>query len=670
MLLPPPALRLPLTVMLVTVMACARAAVPSAAPPAESFFANPVLGAPVLSPNARYVALRIGEPGKRYRLGVVDVATNTMSNLSLGNVDVAQFQWVNNHRIVFNTTDLHSAAGDIEYNPGMYAIDRDGANFVQLVDRAGEGGRVQTGSMIKSSRLLPWNTFLLPQVGRQDSDAIYVASRHYDHNGEMTGAKLLHLNTRTQRAISLLGPPNSHQFMLDHDGEPRLALTLERDQQAIHHRDHASGQWRQLASFSAYKGQAGSFAPLAFGPDGTLFVEATGGKDKASVHTYDLATGKVNPEPIVETEGYDFTGGLVISGGKLLGMEVITDAAGMVWIDPKMKAIQKEIDSRLGATTNLVSLAARPELPVVLVTAYSDVQPDAYLLYNTETKAFTRLGSAYPDIKPEQMGRQEPVRYKARDGLEIPALLTLPPGGKRGKLPLLVMVHGGPYMRAAIWGWDPQTQFLATRGYAVLEPDFRGSTGYGNAHFRAGWKQWGLGMQNDIADGVKWAVAQGIADPGRVCIAGASYGGYAALMGLVNDPGMYKCAISWAAVTDIGLLFTGDWGYMADLSARYRTYGMPEVVGDPVADAVQFKATSPLQQAARISHPLLLAHGKADRRVPFYHGEKFRDAVKKTNPNVEWIKYEAEGHGWRLPENRVDFWTRVEKFLGRHIGQP
>lgn len=670
MLLCAPALRLPLTVLLVSVMACTRAATPSASPPIESFFANPVVAAPVLSPNARYVALRVGAPGKRDQLGVIDVATNTMRTVGFGNGDVRRIQWVNNDRLVFDTTDRKTAEGDLEYAPGLYAIDRDGKNFLPLVDRAGEGGRVQTGSMIKSSRQLPWHTFLLPQVGRQDSDEIYVASRHYDQHGEVTNVKLVHLNTRSLKAVNLVGPPNSHQFLLDHDGEPRLALTLERDQQAIHHRDRASGQWRQLASFNAYKGQAGSFAPLAFGPDGTLFVETTGGKDKASVHTYDLATGKMSPEPIVETEGYDFTGDLVISGGKLLGLEVITDAAGMVWMDPKMKAIQKDIDSQLSATVNLVSLAARPELPVVLVTAYSDVQPVAYLLYNTETKAFTRLGSAYPAIKPEQMGRQEPIRYKARDGLDIPALLTLPPGGKRSKLPLVVLVHGGPHERAAVWGWGPDTQFLATRGYAVLEPDFRGSTGYGNAHFRAGWKQWGLAMQDDIADGVKWALAQGIADPGRVCIAGASYGGYAALMGLVNDPGMYKCAISWAAVTDIDLLFNGNWGFMSDVPARYRRYGMPELVGDPARDAVQFRATSPLQQAARIDKPLLLAYGSADRRVPLYHGEKFRDAVKKTNTNVEWIRYEAEGHGWALPENRIDFWTRVEKFLVRHIGQP
>lgn len=658
-------LHLALGVSLVSAMAWAHAA-----PPIEDFFANPVLDAPVLSPNARFVALRAGEPGKRDRLAVIDVATNTMSSVAFGNGDVGQIQWVNDNRLVFDTHDSQSAPGDREYAPGLYAINRDGTNFVQLVDRAGEGGRVQTGSMIKSNKQLPWHTFMLDQIGRQDSDSIYVESHSYDSDWDVANVRLIHLNTRTQQATSLTAPPASHRYLLDNNGEPRLAVTHEREQHTIHQRDRSSGEWRKVASFASYKAQAGSFSPLAFGPDGTLFVETTGGKDKASVHTYNLASGKISDEPVVETEGYDFTGKLVISNGKMLGLHLVTDAEANVWTDPKMQAIQKEVDSKLNATVNLISVAARPELPIVLVTAYSDVQPRAYVLYNTETKAITRLGSAYPAIKPEQMGRQKPVRYKARDGLEIPALLTLPPGGNKGKLPLVIVVHGGPYMRGNSWGWEADSQFLATRGYAVLEPDFRGSTGYGNAHFRAGWKQWGKAMQDDIADGVKWAIAQGIADPARVCIAGASYGGYSALMGLVNDPGLYKCGISWAGVTDIDLLFTGSWGNMSDLPARYRRYGMPELVGDPVKDAAQFKETSPLRQAARITQPLLLAYGGADKRVPLYHGEKFHDAVKKTNPNVEWIEYRAEGHGWSLPENRIDFWTRVEKFLDRHIGKP
>ncbi len=355
---------------------------------------------------------------------------------------------------------------------------------------------------------------------------------------------------------------------------------------------------------------------------------------------------------------------------KLLGFTMQSDADSTLWFDPAMKAVQAEVDQLLPNSANLITVPARPETPWVLVTAFSDVQPRTLLLFNTETKAFKRIGSERPAIKPAQMGTQEVVRYKARDGLEIPAWLTIPPGGKRTGLPLVVMVHGGPYVRGGAWGWRAETQFLASRGYAVLEPEYRGSTGFGEAHFRAGWKQWGLGMQNDIADGAKWAIAQGIVDPKRICIAGASYGGYAALMGLVNDPELFKCGVNWVGVTDIELLYNGSWGFDDNISASYRKYGMPTLVGDPVKDAAQFKATSPLHQAARIGQPLLLAYGGADRRVPLYHGEKFYKAVKKTNPNVEWVVYPDEGHGWALPKNQIDFWNRVERFLERNIGKP
>jgi dipeptidyl aminopeptidase/acylaminoacyl peptidase len=295
------------------------------------------------------------------------------------------------------------------------------------------------------------------------------------------------------------------------------------------------------------------------------------------------------------------------------------------------------------------------------------VQPRVFMLYNSATRQLSKIGASRPQIQPAQMGKQDLVTYAARDGLNIPAWLTLP-HGKDKNLPMVVLVHGGPYVRGNQWGWRPDAQFLASRGYAVLEPEYRGSTGFGEAHFKAGWKQWGLKMQDDIADGTRWAIAQGIADGKRICIAGASYGGYATLMGLVNNPELYQCGVDWAGVTDIRLMYTGHWSFQSDLPDAWKQYGMPHLVGDLEKDAEQLKATSPLEQAARITQPLLLAYGGSDMRVPLYHGKKFRDAVQKTNRQVEWVEYEEEGHGWVLQKNRYDFWTRVEKFLDRNIG--
>ncbi len=438
----------------------------------------------------------------------------------------------------------------------------------------------------------------------------------------------------------------------------------------IYYLDPAAGQWRKLDESDMYAGRTDSFAPRFFEPDGTLYVNASRGADKLAIFTYDLISGKLSAKPLMSMSDFDFNGSFVVGGKKILGFHYQADEDMTFWFDDHMKALQKSIDVMLPATANRISVAPRPQTPFVLVTSYSDVQPPLTLLYNTYTKVLTKVGVTYGKIDPARMGHKEMVRYPARDGLPIPAYLTLPPGEARKNLPMVVLVHGGPYVRGVTWGWSPESQFLASRGYAVLEPEYRGSTGFGSKHFRAGWKQWGLAMQNDIADGAKWAIAQGIVDPRRICISGGSYGGYAALMGLINDPDLFKCGIDWAGVTDFKLLYDSGWRYWSDISEEAKQYNQPVLVGDLEKDAAQFKATSPLLQAARLKQPVLLAYGGRDMRVPLVHGLALRDAVTTTNPNVEWVVYEDEGHGWASLENRLDFWGRVEKFLHKYIGEP
>lgn len=424
-----------------------------------------------------------------------------------------------------------------------------------------------------------------------------------------------------------------------------------------------------MASYDTFAGGAGAFKPLGFGPDGAMYVVANGKSDKATLHSFDFKTGKPDPTPLVALEEFDFSGELLFTDTKLIGIRYLSDAYATVWLDEGMKKTQQQVDALMPNTINLISVARRAEMPWVLVDSYSDRQPHRYALFNTATAKLNPVGATQAQIKPAEMASQEMVRVKARDGLSIPAWLTIPQGAERKNLPMVVLIHGGPYVHGTSWGWSADAQFLASRGYAVLEPDFRGTKGYGMRYFRAGWKQWGLGMQNDVADATRWAIAQGIADPKRVCIAGASYGGYATLMGLVNDPDLYKCGINWVGVTDIGLMHTGDSSADNDFTDVYKTYGMPLLLGDPVTDAVRYKATSPLQQAARITQPLLMAYGGRDVRVPVYHGRKLYDAVKATNPAVEMVVYDDEAHGWRLLKNRVDFWGRVEKFLDQNIGK-
>jgi dipeptidyl aminopeptidase/acylaminoacyl peptidase len=650
--------------------AMAQAPTPAARPPVASFFEPSAFSGARLSPDAKFLAVKYTLGGHRTGLFVLDLQTEKATPVAtFDDIDVEDVEWVNDERLIFDTSDKKVGQRDVEYTPGLFAVNRDGTGMRQLADF--NNGRQSTGSHAQLERnRLPWHTYMTAPRGPQNTEYVYVTSPEYA-GGELRYVDLLRLNTVNGRSTTVKRPPKVKGWLLDSEGEPRIAYGADKTTATIYMRDKGSEEWRQLASENLYSAETdlNNFRPLAFAPDGTLYVRTNNGKDTKAIYSYNTATGAVSAEPIIKTTGYDFNGRLISNRDKVLGMEFTTDATSTMWFDDKMKALQKRIDDLLPATVNLLRVAPRPETPWVLIASYSDQQPGSLMLFNTETGKFRKVGDAHPAIVPEQMGRQLQTTFAARDGLPIPALLTLPQG-KRKDLPMVVLVHGGPWVAGTSWGWSPYSQFLASRGYAVLEPSFRGTTGLGMKHYKASFKQWGLAMQDDIADAAKWAIAKGYADPKRICVAGASYGGYATLMGLIKDPELFKCGIDWVGVTDIELLYKGDWSFKSDMNPDWVHYGAPDLVGDLVKDAAQLKATSPLANASKVTQPLLLAYGGADVRVPAYHGQKFYDAVRATNKNVEWVVYPEEGHGWHLLKNNVDFWTRVEKFLDKNIGTP
>ncbi|WP_240950456.1 alpha/beta hydrolase family protein [Collimonas pratensis] len=650
--------RFPALFMLCLLCGAAGAQAAASLPSVESFFAYPTLVNAQLSPDGRYVAMLVPAKDGYVRLGVMDVATRAPKVIaSFDAADISQFHWVNSDRLVFDAGDRTIGLGEQTQAGGLYAINRDGTDFRQLVLRDLQ----QQSSSVRS--VLPWYTFFYSTI--RNSDDIYVGQVDPGGTGRVKPIHLLRLNTRTGRSAIVDRPGLTTRWLMDWQGEPRVATTLDGDMESVFYLDPEQKSWRKLIEFNTFTGHG--FVPYFLGPDGSLYVSSRQGTDKTSLYRYDLVKNSVDAQPLVSLQGYDFSGAIVSNDKKFLGVRFETDAEDTKWFDPEMQAMQQAVNDLLPSTVNRITVAGHAQTPYVLVRSYSDVQPAAYFLYDGKEKKLTALGNSMPQINPQQMSGKDMVRYKARDDLEIPAYLTMPNGAGKKNLPMVVLVHGGPYVRDGAWNWNREVQFLASRGYVVLEPEFRGSTGFGWKHFRAGWKQWGLAMQDDVADGARWAIAQGIADPKRICIAGASYGGYATLMGLIRDPDLYRCGFEWVGVTDINLMYNVSW---SDISSEYLKYGMPVLVGDQQKDAAQLKATSPLENAARIKQPLLLAYGGSDKRVPIIHGSKFRDAVKATNPDVEWIEYPEEGHGWHLQKNNVDFWSRVEKFLGREIGKP
>ena len=638
------------------VMATAATAAPL---PTELFFRNPAFGNAVLSPSGQLLAVTVGGKGGRDRLAVVNLQTMKVTDAaSFDDADVQEFRWINDSRLVFNLGDRRLAPADQFLAPGAFAVNADGSQYRALVQRSNPFLRDPI-----ERRELPWNTFLVDQLGAQDNDDTYMVQPQQLSDKGADYVKLLRVNTFNLRATEIEAPLHSFQWLLDDRGELRAVRTEKDKLAALHWRDPASGQWRKLREFDRFNGAELVLQGIA--PDGKLYVTSRANRDTTALYLYDPATDRLADKPLLASPQFDIAPTLIRRNERVVGARFLIDAVVTHWFDEEMKAHQAVVDKLLPATTNLLTPARRGDSPWMLLEAFSDVQPKHFLLYHAPTRRVTRLGAEHPEIKAADMSGMDLVRYRARDGLEIPAFLTLPRSAEVKKnLPLIVYVHGGPWARGPGWRWQGDVQFLASRGYAVLQPEFRGSVGFGDKHFRASFKQWGLSMQDDLADGARWAIAQGIADPKRICIMGASYGGYATLMGLAKDGDLFRCGVDWVGVSDILLMFDAHW---SDMSNEWKRYGMPMMIGDRQADADKLAATSPVNLAKRIQNPLLIGHGRVDRRVPIEHGKRLYDAVKPHNAQVEWVEYDKEGHGWSLPETEVDWWTRVEAFLARHI---
>jgi dipeptidyl aminopeptidase/acylaminoacyl peptidase len=478
----------------------------------------------------------------------------------------------------------------------------------------------------------------------------------------------LRLDTVNGRARLLTqdAPPHVHSWSLDRDMVPRAAISREGDKSRLHWKTGSNEPWKMVREYSLFTSDEAWTDLHSVGADDILYLEepVSAGSDFRALKWLSLAKKDASPQTLISLDGYDFEGRLEFGPkGRVLGVHYQHDAEKTYWFDPTLKGIQQQVDKLLPGMSNVLDCGECANPTTILVTSGSDQQPPVYWIFDVKAGTLSLLARARPWIKPQTMAQRDVMRMTARDGLSIPVHVTRPLGVK-GPAPMVVLVHGGPFVRGGYWEWQSQSQFLASRGYVVIEPEYRGSTGYGTKHFRAGWKQWGLAMQDDIADATLWAVKQGYADAKRVCIAGASYGGYATLMGLIRYPDLYKCGVNWVGVTDIDLMYSITW---SDSSEIYKRYGMPALVGDRKNDAKQLADTSPLQQAAKLTQPLFMAYGGEDKRVPIDHGYKLRDAIGKNNPNLEWVAYLDEGHGWMLEANDIDFWTRVEGFLDKHL---
>jgi dipeptidyl aminopeptidase/acylaminoacyl peptidase len=640
-------------------------------PPIEAFFRPAEFQNPKQSPDGKRIALVVSHAGERGGLAVVDMADPSRSKMIAGfsDADVNRIRWVNDHRLVYDGWDGAAELGRPIW-PGIWAVDDNGENTRRLAYSSWEQP-MSTGTYIHD-RTLPYN-WVFHSTLDDGSDNILIEGHEFNAAGEPSHVNLARLDTRTgvKRNAVEEAPSGARQWWADRMGRVIAVRVSEKDRSQLMIPDQAA--WKAISQGHAFSGEGERFELLGASLPGVLFVvgaDPEGKVDTEVLSKLDLSRPNVDPKVLLSLPGYDFEGVPVVDpkAGKLLGIQYETDAEGTAWLDAGMRSVQVEVDRQMPGTINQISCRNCLSDELLLVTSSSDRQPPIYSRYERSTKKLTPFLNSRSWIDPRQMGEREQTQYKTRDGLSIPLMITHPPGHSGGKRPTVVLVHGGPWVRGnhwADWSGHAEAQFLASRGYLVIEPEFRGSTGYGSKLFRAGFKQWGLAMQDDLIDALDFAAAKGWADPQRVCIGGASYGGYATLMGLAKTPERFRCGFEWVGVTDIDLMYSINW---SDASEQWKDYGMPELIGDRVKDAAQLKATSPIQLAARITQPLLMAYGGLDRRVPIAHGEAFRKAVQANNSQVEWVEYPDEDHGWRALKTNVDFWGRVEKLLARTIG--
>ena len=598
--------------------------------PLEDFFRKPERAGLRLSPDGSHLGF-MAPWKRRLNLFVRNLATGEERRLTEATErDIGGYLWADNDRLVY----VQDSGGDENYR--LYAVSRDGSNPLDLTPYEN----------VKCE--------IVDDLEDIDGEILFRMNRR---NPQLFDVFRLNVATGEQTLVAE-NPGNVEQWITDHEGRLRLATTTDGVNASILYRENEDDDWRTVATYNFKE----SATPLFFTFDNrSLYVASNVGRDKAAIFEYDLESGR-ETRLIFEHDDVDVSR-LMHSRKRevITGVMFETDRPRYHFLDERRESIQQFVDGRLPDRFNVLVSYAKDESAYV-VHSGSDRDLGAYHLLRVEPMELTKLFDLSPWLDENEMAELRPITYRSRDGLTIPGYLTLPPGGEARNLPMVVHPHGGPWARDS-WGFIPDVQFLANRGYAVLQMNFRGSIGYGRSFMEASFGQWGLTMQDDITDGVSWAVEQGIADPKRVAIYGGSYGGYATLSGITKTPEVFACAVSYVGVSN---LFT----WIEAIPPYWKPYleMMYEMVGHPERDEKRFRETSPFFNAEKIQAPLLVAQGANDPRVRKEESDQIVEALRKRGVEVEYLVKDDEGHGFRNEENMFEFFRAVEAFLDRHLG--
>ena len=636
----------------------------------EEMFRPAQLSGVNISNNGRYMVTTMPLKG-RMNLAVIDLETRKASALtSYDDFDVLGPTWVGNERIIYSLGQANSPTGPGQFDGGgLFVINREGKEFRRL------------SMTVRETRKLNQYVFrgldLYRTIPGNENEVIA--------EGNMTSADsndLYRLNLNTGKFVLMTqGRPSDRtsRWILDSKFVPRVVSANIKDTltTVVYYRKDEKSAWYEIARYDDNKGP--TFVPLAFESDEqSLQIAYNGGRDTMAVFRYDPINKKIG-ELIAQHPRFDMGAAADGSGlpgvridartDKILGYSVAAAKPEVVWLDEKYAATQRNLDAALPNRIN--RFGRTPDGKRLIVTSYSDTAPARYYLHDEEAKTLEPIGSSRPWLDGKLVD-QGIMTFKTRDGLEIPGYYFLPKNYKPGtKLPTIVHIHGGPFARADNWGSGfgyQEGQLFASRGYAVIVPNFRVTPGFGSKIYYAGFGTVGREMSNDHEDALKWGIEQGFVDPKNVCISGASYGGYAALQALVNNNDMWKCAVAGLAVTDYKYQLTSRDGDTAQNTAGVDYW--KSVLGDTNLDSALIKSISPVFNAAKIKRPVFLYAGEDDIRVPIAQISRMSKELERSgNPAKAFVVKEKEGHGYGKLENNVDLYTQMLAFLKDQFGK-
>ena len=625
--------------------------------PAESFARLPAIRHVTISRDGKTIAYSVFDDLEA-AFAFKDLATGQVTGVesALG-VTAAAPMWVSADRVVYGA---------------MSGINRDGGGYTGLL------GQARQNDLRDQNQLYAGNVFFSRFTGDQTGSVLMYEFDHPTSFGRhglayLTFPNVINLNTRTGKYFRVIdNPGNVIAWTADGNGVIRAGVEWNRGRIRVIYRESERAPWRPLDGLDYGEGKMN---PLALSADGsTLYLSLVGPNGKWSVYVYDLIKQRLGDmilghdqydilplESLQTKDGFALERVVVAPGTReVLGIQYVTDVPKVAWFDAQMASIQEALDQGLPNHANTI-VEMSDDLKKLIVLSWSAKDPGTYYLFDLNKKSLDPLFPVMPWIKPAQMAEVYPIAYKARDGLVIHGYLTVPAGHEPKNLPLVVYPHGGPFARD-LWNFHADTQFLASRGYAVLQVNYRGSPGFGVSFFEKGWHQMGTGMQDDITDGTRWAIAKGFADPKRVAIMGWSFGGYSTLMGLVREPDLYRCGINLAGVTSWREILS----YDLEINKLWKD-SMSAYLGDPTKNAAELDEQSPVNHLDRLRAPLLFVYSKDDTTVPYEQALLLKDALDKAHKPYEFMSKFNEGHGFYTYKRRLELYQRIEKFLAENM---